>query len=259
MLYIYAGRNSAVQTLKDIENTKLIKFVNRKWIEDNEIQENDKILFIAGNVLISPIHKDKIIGSVDAIRLAKHKVRAREFFQKNGISVPKTWFDYDEAVMPFIARPRFHSMNSSFYIIRNYKDKRIFSRKLDYNPKHWYFSEVIDVDKEYRVMILDGEVFLVYNRMLGEDLEDTLSVRDAARRDNALVRYEASAEVSQENIQLCVDAMNLLGLGYGAVDLIVDKNGKGYIVEVNTTPSLSGELVKEALRAAVIKLAAKLA
>lgn len=257
MLYIYTDQESVIDLVKDIPNIKIIKRTSKRWLEDFDIAQNDKILFIAKRTLGSIRHSKNLIGSLKGYKLVGNKIAARVFFFKKGISTPKTYYFLSRAKYPFIARPNRHSTNSNFYIIRNHDEMVEFRNLPIYQRRNWYYSELIDVHKEYRVMIMDGEVFLVYNRMLGNTIQETLDIRNEARATNSLVRYECGSEVSNENIQLCLDAMKAVNLGYGAVDLIVDKEGKGYIVEINNKPFLHGELVQEAFKAAVIKLAKK--
>jgi D-alanine-D-alanine ligase-like ATP-grasp enzyme len=43
--------------------------------------------------------------------------------------------------------------------------------------------------------------------------------------------------------QLSVEAVAALGLDFGAVDIIEDKEGNFYVLEINTAPGLEGHTV----------------
>lgn len=255
MLYIYTDQGSVRELVKDIPNIRLVEKTSGKWIEDFSISSQDKILLI-GRKSLYPIKNEKhLISSSKGYNMIGNKIETRFFLTRKGISVPRTYFNIDNLKYPCIARPARHSVNRYFHILRNDADKKAFLKNKLYSIRKWYYSDLIDVDKEFRVMIMDNEIFLVYNRMLGKDIEDTLDIRNQARRTNSLVRYECQSEVSKENLNLCLEAMKTMDVGYGAVDLIVDKNGRGYIVEVNSTPFLNGEIVKEAFKNKVAELA----
>lgn len=257
MLYIYTDQGSVRELVKDIPNIRLVEKTSGKWIEDFSISSQDKILLI-GRKSLYPIKNEKhLIGSSKGYNMIGNKIETRFFLTRRGISVPRTYFNIENIKYPCIARPARHSVNRHFYILKDDADKKAFLKNKIYTLKKWYYSDLIDVGKEYRVMIMDEEVFLVYNRMLGSSIEETLDIRNEARRTNSLVRYECQNEVSKDNLDLCLKAMKILDVGYGAVDLIVDKEGKGYIVEINSTPFLEGDIVKEAFKNKVVELSKK--
>ena len=109
--------------------------------------------------------------------------------------------------------------------------------------------------REYRVMILNGEIFLVYNRQLFRGLERTLKKREYLRRTHSFRRYECAAELTQAEKDLCLNAFKYIGLYYGAADLAIDRKGNAYILEINTSPMLNSSFVQGYLKTAVEKLA----
>lgn len=261
MLYIYVSRGSDIEVIKDIDNTKIIRYDRRQgWQEPNPetLAPNDKILVLFSGRRKPIRNKAHLLGSEEGAVLARDKIKFRVHMQQHDLNIPKTWFNIEEARVPFIARPRYHTLNKNFIIIRDELSKQRLKTRLYRANRTWYFQELIEVYKEYRAMVLNNKIFLVYNRMLGDNVEDTLNIRNKARRTSSLIRYECREEVSEENLRLCVDTMKALNLAYGAVDLIVDKEGRGYVVEVNTAPLLHGELVRDALRDAIITLAEEL-
>lgn len=255
ILYVYTNQEKVKNLLKDIQDIKIIDKIEQKWKEDFEITDRDKILLISGRPIQPLKYEKNMIGSFKGYQMVSDKIEARFFMESHNISVPKTYYIMSNAKYPYIARPRRHSVNRNFFIIYNEEDRDKLLSNPIYPHKRWYYSELIKVAKEYRVMIMDGDIFLVYNRMTGNSIEETLNIRDQARATNSLVRYECQNEVSQEDLDLCLRTMKTLDVGYGAVDLIIDSNGKSYIVEINSTPFLNGDIVKEAFVKQVAVLA----
>ena len=44
---------------------------------------------------------------------------------------------------------------------------------------------------------------------------------------------------------MCVDSVKALGLKFGGVDLIRDKNGEVFICEVNSAPGLNSNMIQK--------------
>lgn len=97
---------------------------------------------------------------------------------------------------------------------------------------------------EYRVHVFDGEVILYQKKSRRVDEEtgevvtaegEQADVRNLASnwvyRTGNLRRLERVEELAQQ-------AIEALGLDFGAVDIIMDENGDVYVLEVNTAPGL---------------------
>lgn len=251
MIYIYTDEEIVKKLIQDIPNTMLIERTDSRWLEDFEIFENDKVLFIAKNPL-GPIKYEKnMIGSFKSYISVGNKIKTRKRLIDLGYSVPKTWYEISQAEYPFIARPKRHSLRKEFYVIRDDAAKKDFLTNVFHTKSEWYYSKLIDVDKEFRILFLNGEDFLVYNKTLGNTVEETIKIRN----EGSIIEDEQEIELSNKILSTCLKAMKEINIGYGAIDLVLDKEGKEYILEINSKPNLRRKAVSDAFRNAVIKLA----
>jgi glutathione synthase/RimK-type ligase-like ATP-grasp enzyme len=102
---------------------------------------------------------------------------------------------------------------------------------------------------EYRVHVVNGKV-----------IDTCKKIRDPARtptdwkvrsHKNGFIFTRNSVIPNIGRNQIAINTIEALDLDFGAVDIIEDKNGKFYVLEVNTAPGLEGktvELYAEAFR-----------
>lgn len=110
---------------------------------------------------------------------------------------------------------------------------------------------------EYRVHVFKGEVILYQKKSRRVD-EETGEVVTAEGEED--VRNLASNWVYRtgnlrrlERVeQLAVDAIEALGLEFGAVDIIKDDNGDVYVLEINTAPGISNTETSDAYLRALL-------
>jgi len=117
-------------------------------------------------------------------------------------------------------------------------------REGEIHPRAPLYVKYIKKGAEYRVHVFKDEVIFVQQKRKKSNVTQT--------EDQSLIRSHANGWVFAENNitfknqeqesclkAMCVRAVSVLGLDFGAVDVIVGKNdGLPYILEVNTAPGL---------------------
>ena len=92
------------------------------------------------------------------------------------------------------------------------------------------YTKFIDKDSEYRVHIFNGELIDYAKKVpMGEK-------NDVCSHDNGYL-FIRNIKHLDENIVLAKSAVRVLGLDFGAVD-IIRKDGVSYVLEVNTAPGM---------------------
>lgn len=128
----------------------------------------------------------------------------------------------------------------------------------------------IDVKGEYRVHVfrntpqggafrnLNNElkVIDITKKRLRTEARDSGECNRLVRNlDGGWVFCHNNIDLSEEAQQEAIKAVGALGLDFGAVDLVIEKNtGKAYVLEVNTAPGLSSETTLNAYVSAIKEL-----
>lgn len=101
--------------------------------------------------------------------------------------------------------------------------------------------------REYRVHATKTEVIDTQQKVCkpGEEPK-TWKIRV---HSNGFMFQRNNIAVSPERDALAIAAINTLGLDFGAVDIIEDKKGNLYVLEVNTAPGLEGQTVNSYVKA----------
>lgn len=90
--------------------------------------------------------------------------------------------------------------------------------------------------REYRVHVFNGEVIAIYEKIPNEE-----GVRlFKAHNCHFELKTPENCKLNIQNQQECIKAVNALGLLFGGVDVIRDKDQNIFISEVNSAPALNG-------------------
>lgn len=172
------------------------------------------------------------------ISLASDKAQSRMFLQESGIKVPKTYMEtnlnfYEKLKYPLIVRPSHHHGGKDFNVFQNYKELEPFLWGKVF--PHWYVSEVFEKTTEYRVHCGHGRVLIVQEKPL---VPGELRANQAVNHESwkVLKWGEINQKIALESLK----AVKVLGLDYGAVDIMYNStDGSFAICEVNTSPSIN--------------------
>lgn len=98
---------------------------------------------------------------------------------------------------------------------------------------------------EYRIHVLNGHVFDVVQKRKRQDLPKEAVNFKIRNHDNGWVFCRGEVDVPQPLLRMAIQACNMLGLNFGAVDAIYNEHiGDVHILEVNTAPGLEGTTVE---------------
>lgn len=173
----------------------------------------------------------------EAIADSVNKIRALEILKSNLVSVPE--FTTDPAVAKtwdgkIFARTLTRASGGKGIVICD-KDTLVHAP---------LYTKFIDKDAEYRLHVFDGEVIDYAKKVpMGEK-------NDICSHDNGYL-FIRKIEHLDDNIKLAKEAVRVLGLDFGAVD-IVRKDKKSYVLEVNSACGME-ETTCTAYAQAIIK------
>lgn len=178
----------------------------------------------------------------EVIQLSSNKGKCRQYLYDNGIPVPKP-IDLSrvnsEEDLPFVVRPTFHQKGKDFLIFRNISDILNDGYKINRleNP---YASRFYPKTTEYRVHVGHGKVLVVQQKV-----QTSEPVGENWSHENGYT-FEVVGWKSyrKEIVDLAVKTIEVLGLDFGAVDIMADPLDSSLpiavVCEVNTSPRLEG-------------------
>jgi glutathione synthase/RimK-type ligase-like ATP-grasp enzyme len=226
-------------------STKAIKELSQHEItivrNDNlpEFQENDVILRWGCTSSINNVYTHlKTLNRTNNIALVNNKKRFRALLQeKYPEIIPLTWFNYNdpEILYPCILRPSTHAQGKNILLFNSSEDLSLFveTNKLAHSTYYnGYISEYIPKVAEYRVCFIQGRVAWVANKIPENPSNIAWNVAQGSKFEN--VSWKSWPI---DVIETAHRAYNVSGLYLGGVDIMVDKDGRSYVLEINSAPS----------------------
>lgn len=138
-----------------------------------------------------------------------------------------------------IVRPRTHAQGKHVYLCNNQEE---LNRATQRCGAGWYASEYINKVAEYRITFVQGRVVWVAQKTPGDPNAIAWNVARGGRFDN--VRWDAWP---LRAVRVARDAFVLSGLDFGAVDVMADRDGRPYVLEINSAPSQTSPYRQECM------------
>jgi len=233
--------------------------------------------------------KATVINHPDAIRVNRNKFTALQLMQKAKVNVAP-FADAAATVaelakkgsalgLPLVGRTNYHQGGGNFFTcLTQTHVKETIGILNDKLKKKGYFQNYIDIESEFRLHIVNGEVIYAQRKVPRDNLkqahvtDQTDKIKRMAEKKGAKIddetlkfamEYQGGKIAGQDliiksntrgykfaNVKLtnvaaeAVKAVEALGLQFGAVDCALDTNKKAWIIEVNTGPGLEGTAFK---------------
>lgn len=175
----------------------------------------------------------RTINKASAIHEVNDKLGFRRTLEEASLC-PKTWFSlssfFEEEQYPVVVRPSRHAQGRRLHVCRS--ADQVINACRRYSS--FYISELINKVAEYRVFVVAGRVACVAQKTPGNPDDVAWNVARGGRFDN--VRW---GDWPLRAVKASIEAFNLSSLDFGGVDVMVDEEGKPYILEINSAPSLT--------------------
>lgn len=176
-----------------------------------------------------------IYNKAGAIANATDKLVSRQLFAEKGVSAPRLLNqidDYNGGII--IARPFVHSKGHNFIVLNNKEELENHWRT------GWYYSEFVDKVREFRVHVGHSKALVLMEK---HNPNNGNIAWNRAINDSEPFTRVKQADADEQNLlpvlQEAIKAVNALGLDMGGVDVLLDKSGTAYVLEVNTAPTLN--------------------
>lgn len=104
------------------------------------------------------------------------------------------------------------------------------------------YTKYIFKEYEYRVHVCSGQVIDTQKKI--RDPDRTPTTWKVRSHDNGFIFARNGIIASAARDDTAIKAIEALGLNFGAVDIVEDKKGFFYVLEVNTAPGLEGQTIE---------------
>ncbi len=185
----------------------------------------------------------EILNPADSILRNTNKLRSLKLFKEAGLNVAKIFTDkYSIDRFPVLGRDRNHHGGLDIVIVKGNNILEL--NNFDKIPDKDFYVEYIPSSAEYRVHVFNNRVARVTKKVFrGHDREgNEISEKMMIKNDTYGWGHQhiEMEEFSKEFQEAALKAVRAIGLGFGAVDLLISAvNGKPYILEVNSCPRLN--------------------
>jgi len=222
------GRTSADSLL---ENMKTPIEIIKSW---EEIPQDTGILFRWGCTTKCP---SKICyNKAEAISFCSNKKISRLALQYEEISVPPSIENEKLDInfpFPVIIRPEQHSKGRNLYYFENWSK---YLRSELYHYPAFYASEYIQKEREFRFYIINQRLAWIAEKFVKDKTQ--LAWNSAQGGEFINIPIENYREYFQ-GVCSAIDASVFAKIDFCGVDVIMDKDGKYYVLELNSAPSLT--------------------
>ena len=197
---------------------------------------SDKVVIRWGCTANIPDRKEfgvTIINKAKGIHKVADKLGFREILNEAQLC-PATFFEMEElpeGERPMIVRGNGHAQGRMLDYCTTYDQVNTAAMKY---AQGFYISEYIPKVAEYRAFCFEGRI---------------IALTEKHPADKSAIAWNEAQGGSVENVKwgswplnvcsIALEAFALSELDFGGVDIIVDENGKAYVLEINSAPSCS--------------------
>lgn len=133
---------------------------------------------------------------------------------------------------PWLARKRHHVKGKDIEVIKTYKEAQV----IKFAGTHDFFSVWIPTKTEYRVWVFQDQVLAVYEKTFKGEGEYDGFMRN--RRFGFKFEKRDDLRGVKSLVKNSINAVKAINMDFGAADVLEGKDGKFYVLEVNSMPHI---------------------
>lgn len=185
----------------------------------------------------------------EAHAIVQDKVMTKIILQRNNLPTTDFWVfsspddTFYDLTFPVIVKPKMESTSMGMIVVDNWDDLRAAVRTEIERYQQDALVERFVPGREFAVGLLGNRNHLEVLPIVEFELDDPNQIQTKSDKMSEPLEKRCPAKLDSETEQrmksLCVEAFNKLGLhDYSRVDIRMDKEGRMYILELNSMASL---------------------
>ena len=276
-IYPYKKGSASVRKLKEALNAKIIKLEGSKFRQ----RATHFVINWGNSHRPDWMVGDDVFNTPEAVALASNKLHAFEQLEEDGVAtVPFTddadnageWLEEGHKV--FVRHKLTGHSGEGIEVVEHQEnpDKEylvaiadgLYERNLDglanevdreieemaqeqnVLPEAPLYTRGVANKGEYRVHVMQGEVILYQKKSRKLDNDGEVEVAEGGDADvrnleSGWIYRTGNLRRLERVEELAIDAIESLGLDFGAVDIINDSDNEVHVLEINTAPGLGNE------------------
>lgn len=180
---------------------------------------------------------ERQLNTSSSITKVNNKMMFRQELQENDSTlVPKTITEtaLGSLQTTLVLRPATHAQGRNLFVVNSLDELlNVVHQRPRVFCNGWYASELIDKVAEYRVYVVSGKVATVAKKTPVDPSAIAWNVAEGGRFD--VVRW---GDWPLEVCRVALEAFKYSGLDFSGVDVMVGRDGRAYVLELNSAPSL---------------------
>ena len=239
----YRTGSKSARALADYLGIRILKQEGSRFVS----RKNDVVISWGNSSSFdSKLRLGKVINKPTRISFATNKLYSFNALEAEGIIIPRYDTNPTTAKRDFkrvFVRQSLTGHSGEGIIVVDSED-------VEELPPAPLYVEAIAKKNEYRAIVVGNKVVDLKQKRLATDAPEDRS-KFIRNLSNGWIFARDNVEYVEGLNEIAVKAVESLGLDFGAVDIITDKNNVLYVLEVNTAFGLEGqtiELVGEALK-----------
>lgn len=190
---------------------------------------------------------DGALNSAEAIHVARDKLLTFNKLKEEGFEhIPNFWTEppsnEERGKSIILERHSLTGQSGSGIVV-----KRV-GETLDPSP---LYVKYVRKQREFRVHVFREQAIAVQEKKRESEAEQTADQKLIRNRDNGWVFCVLDVQEPDRLREIAIEAVSKLELDFGAVDMILGRDNKLYVLEVNTRPGLESPTVLSAYTEAI--------
>jgi glutathione synthase/RimK-type ligase-like ATP-grasp enzyme len=202
---------------------------------------NDTIINWGSSMLPINVRSARVLNAPDRVAIAANKLTFFEEIRASDVPdiVPLHWLnslDIPDEEFPIVCRTVLNGHSGAGIVIADNREELIHAR---------LYTKYIKKDAEYRIHVAGDEVIAVQRKARRLDVPDDQVNWRIRNHENGFIFARENVTAPDRVKDIAVYAVRVLGLDFGAVDVVQGRNGQAYVLEVNSAPGLEGSTVTD--------------